>query len=197
MVIASCLIMISCSNNDRYTKGDLSLSEWNKKTVDFAFENCELAKNGYNQDGMLPVRDENDNFISLKTDLENILEIRQLFLDTLMKSDFFIKIRGPITIDEIHNRSIKLNDLIASFDLYSNLKNVYSYSFDTENKVIIRVLAKSNPDSLRLTDNEKCINELPVGSVLDEITIKTTINKNESSEVSYDTGFMTFRISSH
>ena len=176
-------LIIGCTNPGDYEPEDISLMNWNKETIAFALSNCEFSKNEYNQDSMPLIKDENGNLVSLKKDLLNILNSRQYFIDTLVKTDFFSTIKGPIVIGEYHNRTSQKNGVIAMFDVYINFDSVYSFSLDKKKNVVIKKSADQNLDYLNLDNDQKCINDLAVGYLLDLILIKSEINKDEKSEI--------------
>lgn len=195
--IICCLLVASC-NEDRLDLGKIDVPNWNKQTVDFAFENCDLLKNEYNKDSMPPAIDSKGNPISIKEDLESILKKREIFLQALMKSDIVSKLNSKFIIEEWYNKPIKENSIVASYDIHSDMDSLYSFRFYSNDEIKLKVLTKQDPSELRLFNNEECVNDLIIGAMLDEITIKTNFNiADKNSKILSQVDYMVFNNSSH
>ncbi|WP_339695961.1 hypothetical protein [uncultured Marixanthomonas sp.] len=176
---------------------DIDSSTWNKETIDFAFQHCDLNKNSYNQIGIPPIYNSENETITLKEDLESILEVRNIFIDTLLGLNLRYQENGHITIDEIYDKSSELNFISSSFKVYPSSGKAYSFSFFSKNSVEVEEIENVNPDEITLINNERCINDLTPGYPLDLIVIKSTIEKKEKEETIYNIEHMAFGSTSH
>lgn len=187
--------MISCVE-DRITLESIDAERWKEETIDFAFKNCSLEKNAYNQEGMPAFYNEKNELITLKEDFESTLDSRRILLDTLLTLNLY-KASNRITIDEEHNKSGKLNPIIASFKIYPNTGISYSFSIFADHKIEIQEIPNINTEEIKLINYEKCINDLNKGYPLDLVIIKTVISKDVKGKIIYNVEHMAFGFTSH